>query len=103
MIKTFEMLDRITVYASTTLNGDDVNVITLLYSPLIEADAYKMYMTLHSLLNRSNLTSHTLLHKEILDILGLNSKTFAEARLKLEAIGLLSTYKHENDSNNYSI
>ena len=97
MIKTFEMLDRITIYASTTLNSDDVNVITLLYSPLIEADAYKMYMTLHSLLNRSSLTSHTLLHKEILDILGLNSKTFAQARLKLEAIGLLSTYKHENE------
>ena len=97
MIKTFEMLDRITIYASTTLNSDDVNVITLLYSPLIEADAYKMYMTLHSLLNRSSLTSHTLLHKEILDILGLNSKTFAQARLKLEAIGLLSTYKNENE------
>ena len=97
MIKTFEMLDRITIYASTTLNSDDVNVITLLYSPLIEADAYKMYMTLHSLLNRSSLTSHTLLHKEILDILGLNSKTFAQARLKLEAIGLLSTYKHDNE------
>lgn len=97
MIKTFDMLDRITIYASTTLNSDDVNVITLLYSPLIEADAYKMYMTLHSLLNRSSLTSHTLLHKEILDILGLNSKSFAEARLKLEAIGLLCTYKHENE------
>ena len=54
-------------------------------------------MTLHALLNRSSLTSHTLLHKEILDILGLNSKTFAEARLKLEAIGLLSTYKNENE------
>ena len=97
MIKTFDMHDSITIYASTTLNSDDVNVITLLYSPLIEADAYKMYMTLHALLNRSSLTSHTLLHKEILDILGLNSKTFAEARLKLEAIGLLSTYKNENE------
>ena len=96
MIKAFDMQDSITIYASTTLNSDDVNVITLLYSPLIEADAYKMYMTLHALLNRSSLTSHTLLHKEILDILGLNSKTFAEARLKLEAIGLLSTYKNEN-------
>jgi replication initiation and membrane attachment protein DnaB len=47
MIKTFDMLSQITVYASTTLNSDDVNVITLLYAPLIEADAYKMYMTLH--------------------------------------------------------
>ena len=97
MIKTFEMLDRITIYGSTMLNSDDVNVVTLLYSPLIEADAYKMYMTLYSLLNRSSLTSHTLLHKEILDILGLDSKTFADARIKLEAIGLLSTYKHENE------
>ena len=97
MIKQFEMLDKITIYASTTINSDDVNVITLLYSPLIGADAYKMYMTLHSLLNRTSLTSHTLLHKEILDILGLDRKTFAQARLKLEAIGLLSTYEHENE------
>ena len=97
MIKTFDLLDKITIYASTTINSDDVNVITLLYAPLIEADAYKMYMTLHSLLNRTSLTSHTLLHKEILDILGLNTKKFAEARLKLEAIGLLSTYKNGNE------
>ena len=97
MIKSFDMLDRITIYASTTLNSDDVNVVTLLYAPLIEADAYKMYMTLHSLLNRTSLSSHTLLHKEVLDILGLNSKAFTQARLKLEAIGLLSTYKHENE------
>lgn len=97
MIKTFDMLDKITIYASTTINSDDVNVVTLLYAPLIEADAYKMYMTLHSLLNRTSLTSHTLLHKEILDILGLNSKTFAQARLKLEAIGLLSTYKSDTE------
>ena len=97
MIKTFDLLDKITIYASTTINSDDVNVITLLYAPLIEADAYKMYMTLHSLLNRTSLASHTLLHKEILDILGLNTKKFTEARLKLEAIGLLSTYKNGNE------
>lgn len=97
MIKQFDMLDRITIYASTTLNSDDVNVITLLYAPLIEADAYKMYMTLYSLLNRTSLASHMLLQKEILDILGLDNKAFTQARLKLEAIGLLSTYKHDNE------
>lgn len=97
MIKSFDLLDRITIYASTTINGDDVNVITLLYAPLIEADAYKMYMTLHSLLNRTSLASHTLLQKEILDILGLDNNAFTQARLKLEAIGLLSTYKNEQE------
>jgi replication initiation and membrane attachment protein len=97
MIKRFEPLDQITIYASTNLNPDDVNVITLLYAPLIESEAYKLYMTLQSLLNRSSLTSHSLLHKEILDITGLNPQTFAEARLKLEAIGLLSTYKRESE------
>lgn len=97
MIKRFELLDQITVYASTTLTTDDVNVITLLYAPLIEADAYKLYMTLQSLLNRSSLTSQSLLHKEILDITGMDALKFANARLKLEAIGLLSTYKHESE------
>lgn len=97
MIKKMELLDQITIYASTTLNLDDVNVITLLYAPLIESDAYKLYMTLQSLLNRSSLTSQTLLHKEILDITGMNSDRFASSRLKLEAIGLLSTYKRESE------
>ena len=97
MIKTFDMLSQITVYASTTLNSDDVNVITLLYAPLIEAEAYKMYMTLHSLLNRTSLQSQTLHQKELLDILGLNPNSFGEARLKLEAIGLLNTYKCNNE------
>ena len=97
MIKKFELLDQITVYASTNLNPDDVNVITLLYAPLIEADAYKLYMTLQSILNRRSLTSQSLLHKEILDITGMNSQKFAEARLKLEAIGLLSTYKRGSE------
>lgn len=97
MIKTFDILSQITVYASTTLNSDDVNVITLLYAPLIEADAYKMYMTLHSLLNRTSLQSQTLHQKELLDILGLNPNSFGEARLKLEAIGLLNTYKCNNE------
>ena len=96
-MRRFDPLDQITIYATTNLNPDDVNVVTLLYAPLIEADAYKLYMTLQSLLNRSSLTSHSLLHKEILDITGMDPQKFAEARLKLEAIGLLSTYKHENE------
>ena len=97
MIKKFEPLDHITIYASTSLNLDDVNVITLLYAPLIEADAYKLYMTLQSLLNRGSLTCQSLLHKELLDITGLNAHKFTEARLKLEAIGLMSTYKREQE------
>ena len=47
-------------------------ILSVLYAPLIEADAYKMYMTLHSLLNRTSLQSQTLHQKELLDILGLN-------------------------------
>ena len=97
MIKNFDMLDRITIYASAHLTDDDVNVLTLLYAPLIESNAYKMYMTLYSILNRTSLNSQVLLHKELLDILGLNPKSFKDARLRLEAIGLMSTYKNENE------
>ena len=96
-MKNFDMLDRITIYASAHLTDDDVNVLTLLYAPLIESTAYKMYMTLYSILNRTSLNSQALLHKELLDILGLNPKSFKDARLRLEAIGLMSTYKNENE------
>ena len=76
------MLDRITIYASAHLTDDDVNVLTLLYAPLIESNAYKMYMTLYSILNRTSLNSQNLLHKELLDILGLNPKSFKDSRLR---------------------
>lgn len=97
MVKSFALLDKITIYTSLTLNPDDVNVITLLYAPLIKSDAFKLYMTLHAILNRSSLTSQTLQQKDLLDIIGMSASKFGEARLKLEAIGLLSTYQKEDE------
>lgn len=94
MIKAFKLLDPITVYSSANLSQDDLNVVNLLYAPLIKNSAYRLYMTMVSILNRNILHSQTLLHKEILDILGMNANEFYQARIRLEAIGLLNTYQN---------
>lgn len=97
MIKAFKLLDQVTVYSSASLSSDDVNVVTLLYAPLIKNGAYRLYMTLTSLLNRVTLNSQSFIHKELLDILGMNANEFYQARVRLEAIGLLNTYQKEEE------
>ena len=94
MIKAFKLLDQITIYSSANLSQDDINVVSLLYAPLIKNNAYRFYMTLVSVLNRNVLHSQTLLHKDLLDILGMNANEFYQARIRLEAIGLLNTYQN---------
>lgn len=97
MIKEFNLLDNITIYSSAHISADDTNVLSLLYAPLIKSDAYKLYMTLAALLNRSSLSSQTFLNKELLDILGFNNSEFYHARIRLEAIGLMSSYKSDSE------
>ena len=88
-------LDSVTIYASTNLNHDDINTLTLLYCPLIKPEAYNLYMLLYSLVDRSSLTSPTFTHQFFLDLLNISLENLYKARVKLEAIGLLSTYKFE--------
>ncbi len=89
-------LESFTVYSSTTLNQEDLNVLTLLYNPLIKNDAYNVYMLLNSLVERATLKSFTAKHQFLFDMTLLNSEAFYNARVKLEAIGLLTTLYNDN-------
>lgn len=89
---------KFNIYSSFTLSSDDINVVSLLYAPLIGADALMLYMAFQSLLERSNLKSESLSHNDFFDLFSLNVKRFIDARSKLEGIGLLITYYNEEDS-----
>lgn len=92
-----ERLQQLTICASTNLCKDDLDVLTLLYLPLIKMEAYSTYLTLYTMLERASLTSQILLLKDITDLLTITPKKFHEARMRLEAIGLLTTYAKESE------
>ncbi|MFI3252248.1 MAG: hypothetical protein R3Y60_03810 [bacterium] len=91
-----EKLEGFTVYCSSILSQEDINVLTLLYNPLIKKDAYNVYMLLSSLVERASLKSFTGKHQFLFDMTLLNSEEFYDARIKLEAVGLLKTLYNDS-------
>lgn len=87
---------KFNIYASFNLSLDDINCVSLLYQPLIGPEACALYLTLNSLVLRSNLKSLAFSHIFLYDMLGIDSATFIKRRKILEAIGLLSTYVNED-------
>lgn len=91
-----EKLESFTVHCSSILNVEELNVLTLLYNPLLKSDAYNVYLLLSSLVDRSSLKSFTSKHQFLFDLTLLDSERFYNARIKLEAIGLLTTLYSDN-------
>lgn len=79
-----------------SLSIDDLNVLSLLYMPIIGSRAYTLYMTLYSALNRSSNT-RVVLVSDIVDLFGIKIQTFELERKRLESIGLMATYYKENE------
>ena len=79
-----------------SLSIDDLNVLSLLYMPIIGNRAYTLYMTFYSALNRSSNTRVVKL-SDITDLFGITVNALTIERKKLEAIGLLNTYYKENE------
>ncbi len=86
------------IAASKNIDHDHVNALTLLYLPIIGVDAYTLYMTLTSLVERSRLRSPSYPHALLLDVLDMAKQRFDQARNKLEACGLLETHVGEEDA-----
>jgi len=89
-----EMLpvDRYEVASNGLLFEYDRKVLTLLYQPLIGPIAYSLYMTLWSQIDENRLSSDGSSHHALMNVMDSNLKQIYDARLKLEGIGLLSTY-----------
>ncbi|MGM9971810.1 MAG: DnaD domain protein [Anaeroplasmataceae bacterium] len=94
---TIDKLDKFNIYASSSLSTDDYNSLSLLYQPLIGSQALFVYEALASLIERNGLRSESLYYVNLLDLLGLDEKTFNDSRLKLEAIGLMETFSNNDD------
>lgn len=89
-------LDKFRLITYQNLDLDERNVFTLLYQPILGCDAFTLYLTLWSLIERARLKSPEYRHLILYDTLRMSPQQFVDARQKLEAIGLLSAYHNDN-------
>lgn len=93
--------DSFIVSNKTTLNDKDRNILLMLYQPLVGNTAISLYYTLWSYLDKYELLSQEWTHNHILTNMALSIQEFVDARIKLEAMGLLNTYVKKGNINNY--
>lgn len=90
--------DAYIISMSGCIDSLEQKVITLLYQPLIGAQALSLYMTMYAEIKEGKLSSGEAPHYHLMNTLGCNLQQIYEDRLKLEGIGLLKTYMKKNDS-----
>lgn len=95
-MKIIENNSTFSVTSSFSLSTLDFKVLSLLYLPIIKADALAIY---HSLLEEKEIMPrvYSISHDDYLSDLGIDSCVFLKARERLEAIGLLEVYRKEED------
>lgn len=85
-------IDRYVVSVNGLIHDFDRKVMTFLYQPLIGTTSFSLYMTLWAELEENRLWSEPSSHHGLMTIMGLNLKEIYEARLRLEGMGLITTY-----------
>ncbi len=95
-------IDRYFVSANGLLHSYDRKVLTLLYQPLIGTTSFSLFMTFWAELEENRLWSESNSHHSLMALMGLNLKEIYEARLRLEGIGLISTYvRYEEEERSF--
>lgn len=78
-----------------TLSSTDQQVLSFLYLPILKADAFSLYQMLYSF-SLSKEMGCCFYHEQALSLLGMEMSRFLDARMRLEAIGLLESYRKED-------
>ena len=94
-------VDTFIVVNKTVLHNSDRKILNLLYQPLVGNTAISMYFTLWSYLDKSEFMSNEWPHSHILNNMMITVSELDDARVKLEALGLIKTYVKEGNINNY--
>ncbi len=92
--------DLYQVVDKSLLSEIDKHVLNMLYMPIIGNIAISLYLKLQSEAGKTFISSE-LTHHHLMTSMGLTLDNIKEARLKLEGIGLLKTYYHQDDINSY--
>jgi len=93
--------DTFIVINKTVLNNNDLSILLNLYQPLVGNEAISFYYTLWSYLDKSFSLSNEWTHHHLLTNMQITVSEIDDARVKLEAMGLLKTYKKEGNVNSF--
>ncbi|QDP40828.1 replication initiation and membrane attachment family protein [Radiobacillus deserti] len=88
-------IETYSVTGHGTLSTEHLQALTHLYQPLVGLDAVGLYLTLSNDLSISN-DEEQATHHALMTYLGMPLDRIYTARLRLEAIGLLRTWKNED-------
>ena len=89
----------------SVLSSLQLQALIQLYQPIIGKDALALYLTLYNMPLEAVQWSQTRIHSELFTILNMGVPQTNDARMKLEAIGLMRTYRDSSsqaDINNQS-
>ncbi len=92
--------DIFVVYKNQILNDNDRNILTLLYQPIVGAEATNLYLTLWAFLD-GVIVSKEKTHHYLMSVMHINVEKIVTARQKLEAVGLLKTYLQKDKQQYY--
>lgn len=85
------------LYSIQMITSEEIQILTLLYQPIIGPQAVSLYMTLNTLASRKRETPLT--HHIVLQLLNISIEEFEQLRHKLEAVGLVQVYLTEEQQN----
>ena len=93
--------DKYVVINKTMLTDKERKNLISLYEPIIGYAAVSLYLTLWRDLDRLELVSLDYNHHHLMTLLKSDLETIKQARVSLEAVGLLKTYVKPGDINSY--
>ncbi len=101
-MKIIEKDSTFNIYLDFTLSITDEQVLSFLYLPIIKTDAFSLYHVLYSF-SLNKVGKQYFFHDQIFSLVGMDESRFLDARSRLEAIGLLETYRKENDNDTKTV
>ena len=100
-IVTLLPADKYIVVNRTILTDKERKNLISLYEPIIGYAAVSLYLTLWRDLDRLELVSMDYTHHHLMSLFKSDLETIKEARVALEAVGLLKTFVQQGDLNSY--
>ncbi|MGK7377973.1 replication initiation and membrane attachment family protein [Planococcus sp. 1R117A] len=98
LYKELQAADSFKIRLPYPFSNYDRQLLTLLYQPLIGAEAVSFYMTLWA---EGEEAKEEATHYTLMNILGIPIAKIFEARIQLEAIGLLRTYRKDTENRSF--
>ena len=93
--------DIYTVVNKTIITNKDTTILNKLYLPIVGAMPIMLYNLLISDLDTLEIISEPNTHSKLLTSMHITTDELVNARIVLEAVGLLKTYIKQDDVNNY--